>query len=436
MPTFDVDRFSTENFNEQVVKGRTPVCLRGANKLMDTSIFSAAWLFANYSKVQTDVRYQIVSEKDPTLYRILADDKKPLGWFLRKAADMHFNPKEDPEHRPSWDVQLGDTGRPDARFCLYAKDFSFTEHIPEWKAAVRFPTWIQPLGEESDLLSALPPSSRPVTLMAYLGSHLSRTPFHMDKVGTIAINVMLDGSKAEKHWWLVHHEDTPKLARAAFLYGGNLYNDKTWISPAYLASLGIRVWHCVQRVGDLIVVPPMVPHQVMNKGPGVSIAVACNVFSAQVAELALDCDKINRLRYVDSVYRVKATIYCGVLAQVQTTWLGGVPNVRRLQQLLPAYERLVQEEDLRPYGLLDSDTQAFDNARYLCDVCKTDIFNTCLICSCDKKGESCLQCYPAWCKRLHDGPGHQIKILRHLSFAQLSGVLARARDMCVSAPQL
>jgi hypothetical protein len=75
---------------------------------------------------------------------------------------------------------------------------------------------------------------------------------------------MLDGAKAEKHWWLVHHEDTPKLARAALLYGGNLYNDKTWMSPTYLASLGIRVWHCTQRVGDLIVVPPMVPHQVAD----------------------------------------------------------------------------------------------------------------------------------------------------------------------------
>jgi hypothetical protein len=58
------------------------------------------------------------------------DDKKPLGWFLRKAADMQFNIKEDPEARPSWEKVLADTGRQDARFCLYAKDFSFTEQIP------------------------------------------------------------------------------------------------------------------------------------------------------------------------------------------------------------------------------------------------------------------------------------------------------------------
>lgn len=47
-----------------------------------------------------------------------------------------------------------------------------------------------------------------------------------------------------------------------------------------------------QRSGDLVIVPPLVPHQVLNLPPGMTMAIASNVLNVHSIELAAQSEKV------------------------------------------------------------------------------------------------------------------------------------------------
>jgi hypothetical protein len=43
-----------------------------------------------------------------------------------------------------------------------------------------------------------------------------------------------------------------------------VFADDFWLDPSVLPVSGLRYWTAEQTLGDLIIVPPLVPHQVLN----------------------------------------------------------------------------------------------------------------------------------------------------------------------------
>ena len=122
-----------------------------------------------------------------------------------------------------------------------------------------------------------------------MGNTGSRTPLHVDKLATVAFNVHVCGEGVKK-WWLVAHSEVETLEKIIEENGGNLYKDAYWMSPSELESTGMKMWYHTQEKGDMVIVPPSVPHTVINEG-GFSCAVAANVMHENVVEDAWKAEK-------------------------------------------------------------------------------------------------------------------------------------------------
>lgn len=112
--------------------------------------------------------------------------------------------------------------------------------------------------------------------MGYIGSALTRTPLHTDKVATVAFNLQVFGTGTKK-WWLIDSKEIHNLARKVPFFTGNdvtntivntvahhLPEDKVWVAPEELVATGLHMWYHEQKEGHLMLVPPNSPHQVMN----------------------------------------------------------------------------------------------------------------------------------------------------------------------------
>ncbi len=47
--------------------------------------------------------------------------------------------------------------------------------------------------------------------------------------------------------------------------GGALYKENFWTDPKLLSESGCDIWSYEQKLGDCIIVPPQIPHTVLNK---------------------------------------------------------------------------------------------------------------------------------------------------------------------------
>ncbi len=60
--------------------------------------------------------------------------------------------------------------------------------------------------------------------------------------------------------------DTHLLEKALANYGGQLYKDNFWMAPSELESIdAMHTWYHDQKLGDCVIVPPSVPHTVVNE---------------------------------------------------------------------------------------------------------------------------------------------------------------------------
>jgi hypothetical protein len=158
-------------------------------------------------------------------------------------------------------------------------------------------------------------------MMAYVGARGTRTPLHVDKAASIAFNCVAwaEDESSYKSWWLFHPDDAQVVdAHIKSVHGeaSRLQDDSHWVDLDDLAALP-QLTHGLtridQRIGELVIVPPMAPHCVVNQG-GVSFAVAGNVIDRAMACEVLAVELENRDKRVKNVYKVKGAIW-GVLCK-------------------------------------------------------------------------------------------------------------------------
>lgn len=286
-----------------------------------------------------------------------------------------------------------------------------------------------------DLMSCLPPAMRADNMMCYIGHEGTYTPAHREMCASLGQNLMVETSN-------FRNEDGKTTKPGSSIWFMTETNDRHLVSEYWLSTLGhdieieshfaqINAWKSApfktyivdQRAGDFILIPPLAPHQVWNRGTR-TMKAAWNRTTVETLEMALH-EALPRARMVcrDEQYKNKAIIYFALqkyynqLKQVQAQKksedpqaryeLGHSLKIRQLQKdfkrLFALYTEILLSEMLDPVAKSEKRGQYIPYDSFVtCSYCRCNIFNRFLTCtSCVaslENGEEdtydiCMECY-------------------------------------------
>ena len=266
-----------------------------------------------------------------------------------------------------------------------------------------------------DLMSCLPPSMRAENMMCYIGHEGTYTPAHREMCASLGQNLMVETSGLKDG----HGRPTKPGSSIWFM---TETNDRHMVSEYWLATLGhdieveshfaqINAWKAApfktyivdQRVGDFVLIPPLAPHQVWNRGT-LTMKVAWNRTTVETLEMALH-EALPRARIVcrDEQYKNKAIVYFTMMrysdllaqADTQRRWapnhqarmeIDYSPKIRQLQKdfkrLFALYTEILLSEMLAPVSPSEKRGQYLPYESFVtCSYCRCNIFNRFLTCT-------------------------------------------------------
>ncbi|KAI1820546.1 hypothetical protein F4861DRAFT_522550 [Xylaria intraflava] len=413
-----------------VIEGGRPLVIEGWDRALPKDLFSATWLEETYDKKRENVRditeqtdipmttghylrsmHQLTNQWTPTNFRderrqrlYLKDIDCPDQWFqhLKKIIPpnvfyMNENISENTSHRP----------RDDDIF-----------DAPEKAPAIA-----------GDLMSSLDPEMRAQNLMCYIGHEGTYTPAHQEMCASLGQNIMVEasgdenGEKPGSSIWFMTETKDREVVREYFLsmLGHDVEIEKHFAQINAWKRANFPVYIVEQKVGDFILVPPLAPHQVWNRGTR-TMKVAWNRTTVETIELALH-EALPKARLVcrDEQYKNKAVVYYTLNkyykelrsleggAEVSLLGLGSelTQNSVRVKQMVRDFKKLfgLFTEVLVSEMFGDKQTNVefvpFDS-NITCSYCRSNIFNRFLTCkSCVRQladGEEdtydvCMECY-------------------------------------------
>ena len=284
------------------------------------------------------------------------------------------------------------------------------------------------IAQAGDLMSSLPSEMRAENLMCYIGHEGTYTPAHREMCASLGQNIMVETSTG-----LV--EDGKPTKPGSSVWFMTESKDRDVVSEYWLSALGhdieveshfaqINAWKAApfktyvveQRVGDFILIPPLAPHQVWNRGTR-TMKVAWNRTTVETLEMALS-EALPRARMVcrDEQYKNKAIIYytlikysklLSVASTVRQRTSGKPPpKIRQLQKdfrrLHAMYTGILMSESFEPgHEERKVEYMPYDG-NITCSYCRGNIFNRFLTCpSCvgklpnedDDIYDICMECY-------------------------------------------
>ena len=283
-----------------------------------------------------------------------------------------------------------------------------------------------------DLMSCLPPTMRAENLMCYIGHEGTYTPAHREMCASLGQNLMvetsgtldLDGkpTKPGSSIWFMTESKDRHLVSEYWLstLGHDIEIENHFAQINAWKSAPFTTYIVEQKLGDFILIPPLAPHQVWNRGTR-TMKVAWNRTTVETLELALD-EALPRARMVgrDEQYKNKAMVYytldqySRLLEHVdhhkRITGAHSPQDSKQIRQLQKDFKRLyalytrILLSEALPYNPRD-----YKKIQYLpfdsnitCSFCRCNIFNRFLTCpTCIvplQNGEEdtydiCLECY-------------------------------------------
>ena len=289
------------------------------------------------------------------------------------------------------------------------------------------------IAKAGDLMSCMPPAMRAENLMCYIGHEGTYTPCHREMCASLGQNIMVETSGNVG-------EDGKPTKPGSSIWFMTETKDRHLVSEYWLSSLGhdieveghfasieswtkapFKVWVVEQKVGDFILIPPLAPHQVWNRGTR-TMKVAWNRTTVETLELALK-EALPRARMVcrDEQYKNKAIIlftlnkYSGLLKSLERqkqaasddATMDRLISSSKIRQLEKDFRRLfVLFVDMMLSETLSSPVPRFEYVTYdsniTCSYCRCNIFNRFLTCkNCvvplendeEDTYDICLDCY-------------------------------------------
>jgi hypothetical protein len=283
--------------------------------------------------------------------------------------------------------------------------------------------------QAGDLMSSLPPHMRAQNLMCYVGHEGTYTPAHREMCASLGQNIMVDasgdgdGEKPGSSVWFMTETKDREVVREYFLsmLGHDIEVEKHFAQINAWKKATFPVYIVEQRAGDFILVPPLAPHQVWNRGTR-TIKVAWNRTTVETLEMALN-EALPRSRLVcrDEQYKNKAIVYftlqkyCQQMLDLQARaeldlqvlGQGMLKNSARLQQMTRDIKKLlalfteILVDEMFASEEADVEYIKFDS-NVTCSYCRANIFNRFLTCKhCVRElddGEEdtydvCMDCY-------------------------------------------
>jgi Zinc-finger domain of monoamine-oxidase A repressor R1/JmjC domain, hydroxylase len=284
------------------------------------------------------------------------------------------------------------------------------------------------IAQAGDLMSSLPPEMRAENMMCYLGHEGTYTPSHREMCASLGHNIMVETSTGAI-------EDGKPTKPGSSIWFMTETKDRHVVSEYWLSALGhdievenhfaqINAWKAApfktyvveQRVGDFILIPPLAPHQVWNRGTR-TMKVAWNRTTVETLEMALE-EALPRARMVcrDEQYKNKAIIYYTLVKYSKL--LTAAANLKQKSSNKPSAKVRQLQKDFRrlhalftqilisesfPPGKEEKKVEFIPyDSNITCSYCRGNIFNRFLTCqSCvgelpngdEDTYDICMECY-------------------------------------------
>lgn len=287
-----------------------------------------------------------------------------------------------------------------------------------------------------DLMSSLPPPMRAENLMCYIGHEGTYTPAHREMCATLGQNIMVETSgtgldpwgKQEKPgsslWLMTETKDRHLVVEYWMsILGHDIEVESHFAQINAWKNAPFKTYVVEQRVGDFILIPPLAPHQVWNRGTR-TMKVAWNRTTVETLEMALE-EALPRARMVcrDEQYKCKAIVYFSLIKysalldhlDSQKAGLGKaalaeidtdrkVRSLRRdFRHLFRLYQQIILSEMFSPDLPKQKNVQFLPyDSNVTCAYCRCNIFNRFLTCpTCINELENgdedaydvCMECY-------------------------------------------
>ncbi|KAI1425581.1 hypothetical protein F5Y12DRAFT_746666 [Xylaria sp. FL1777] len=432
-----------------VIEGGRPLVIEGWNRVLPKELFSPTWLETTCDKKQENVR-DINAQTDIPM---------TTGHYLRSMRQLtnQWTPTNFRDERRQR-LYLKDIDCPDEWFQHLKKIippnvFYMNENISENSSRESRDDDIFGAPEKAsavagDLMSSLDLEMRAQNLMCYIGHEGTYTPAHREMCASLGQNIMVEasgdenGEKPGSSIWFMTETKDREVVREYFLsmLGHDIEIEKHFAQINAWKKANFPVYVVEQRVGDFILVPPLAPHQVWNRGTR-TMKVAWNRTTVETLDLALH-EALPKARLVcrDEQYKNKAIIYYTLEKyykelqsfedNAEASWLGLgqelMQNSSRMKQMARDFKKLFR---LFTEMLIDEmfhDKQMhveyipFDS-NITCSYCRSNIFNRFLTCKCcvrqlingdEDTYDICMDCYAMgrscvcisnlkWCEQWH-----------------------------------
>ncbi|SZF02629.1 unnamed protein product [Blumeria hordei] len=251
-----------------------------------------------------------------------------------------------------------------------------------------------------DLMSSLPPDMRAQNLMCYIGHEGTYTAIHQEMCATLGHNIMVEASKDEGNeqegssiWFMTETKEREVVSEYFLsILGHDIGVEKHFAQVNAWKKAPFNVWIVEQKVGDLILIPPLAPHQVWNRGTR-TMKVAWNRTTIDTLELAIH-EALSRCRMVcrDEQYKCKAIIYYTLVKYhdfllrallSESMWQNKRTNqfVDEFQRLFYLYQEIIISEMFSPNYPQEENVEMIPfGYNITCSYCRCDIFNRFLTC--------------------------------------------------------
>ncbi|KAI9773898.1 MAG: hypothetical protein M1840_006124 [Geoglossum simile] len=439
----DPERFESIVRNWVIIGGE-PMVIEGLQHKLAPWLYNPAWLEQNLGEQVAMIRDLEASQ----------DQAWTIGHYLRNMSTFtkNFKPMrydkgqrlylKDMDVPDQWHNNLKDILPP---FLYYYNDGTGEYGGP---GAVDDTHGVRGRGRgvaaSGDLMSSLPDEFRAVNMLCYVGHEGTYTPAHREMCGSLGQNIMVETSTS------IDINGNPS-APGSSLWFMTKTTDRFLVSEYWMSSLGhdieveshfasIDAWRRApfttyvveQRVGDFILIPPLAPHQVWNRGTR-TMKAAWNRTTVETLELAMS-EAVPRARLVcrDEAYKNKSIIYytldkyasllrrvgVGAMMDFDERTAHEIRKSKKVRQLKRDFIRLFKlfndimlSETFSPSLPQPTSQRIPYQSDVVCSYCRCNIFNrflTCKECSLmdDEGGEDddydvCMDCFAmgrsCWC---------------------------------------
>ena len=416
-----IDEQGLESFDKlvllHVILGGKPLVIEGFNYRLDEWTFTSQWLQDNCGKNFEQAR--VLNKRQNMSVSIshylnnmskLTDQWTPNNFRDPDRQRIYLKDIDCPQ---IWHDKLKEQ-IPQSVFYLNDStgDIGGPGSVEGFPGAVN--TKGQGIARAGDLMSCLPHQMRAENMMCYIGHEGTYTPAHREMCASLGQNLMVETSG-------VRDETGKPTKPGSSIWFMTETNDRHMVSEYWLSALGhdievenhfaqINAWKAApfktyivdQRAGDFILIPPLAPHQVWNRGTR-TMKAAWNRTTVETLEMALH-EALPRAGMVcrDEQYKNKAIVYyalqkySGLLKDVETQKQSATPEVqieldyglkiRQLQKdfkrLFSLYTEILLSEMLAPVSTAEKRGQYLPYDSFVtCSYCRCNIFNRFLTCT-------------------------------------------------------